>query len=113
MKPQFNRQTSLSFLFAGLILLVPFTEFHPSGSTSLVASAGPFDSLFRNCCYYVTIRNCSGTNEVSHRCADCSKPTPYCGRGKCNIFGCNCDGCLGQKNGTQVIGSATWITENF
>ena len=28
-------------------------------------------------------------------CADCSLGTPYCGRGLCNIFGCNCEsGCL-------------------
>jgi len=27
-------------------------------------------------------------------CDDCSECTPYCGNGKCNIFGCHCtDGC--------------------
>ncbi len=25
-------------------------------------------------------------------CGDCTLGTPYCGKGKCNIFGCNCDG---------------------
>lgn len=26
------------------------------------------------------------------KCGDCSAPTPYCGHGPCDIFGCNCDG---------------------
>ena len=26
------------------------------------------------------------------RCGDCSRPTFYCEVGRCNIFGCNCDG---------------------
>uniref|UniRef100_A0A915IGN9 Uncharacterized protein n=1 Tax=Romanomermis culicivorax TaxID=13658 RepID=A0A915IGN9_ROMCU len=27
-------------------------------------------------------------------CGDCTRGTPFCARGKCNIFGCNCDnGC--------------------
>ncbi|TGZ79455.1 hypothetical protein EX30DRAFT_397042 [Ascodesmis nigricans] len=25
-------------------------------------------------------------------CGDGTPPTPYCGYGQCNIFGCNCDG---------------------
>ncbi|XP_013421533.1 protein Diedel [Lingula anatina] len=25
-------------------------------------------------------------------CIDCTESTPYCGYGKCNIFGCACDG---------------------
>jgi hypothetical protein len=27
-----------------------------------------------------------------HYCDDCSESSPYCGLGKCNLFGCNCDG---------------------
>ncbi len=34
---------------------------------------------------------CGATNGL---CADGTKGTPHCGRGPCNIFGCNCDnGC--------------------
>ena len=25
-------------------------------------------------------------------CPDCELKTPYCGKGPCNIFGCNCQG---------------------
>ena len=25
-------------------------------------------------------------------CPDCEPKTPYCGKGPCNIFGCNCQG---------------------
>lgn len=70
--------------------------------------------MFKSCCYYVTIRNCSGNNEVRHLCPDCTKPTPFCGLNKCNIIGCNCDdGCRPQKEHTEIIGMATWITEYF
>ncbi|KAH9388474.1 hypothetical protein TYRP_023443 [Tyrophagus putrescentiae] len=30
--------------------------------------------------------------DVEEYCGDCTLPTPYCGYGPCNIFGCNCDG---------------------
>ena len=34
-------------------------------------------------------------------CSDCTFGTPYCGYGKCNIFGCNCDGgCRRPPSGT-------------
>lgn len=33
-------------------------------------------------------------------CYDGTKRTPYCGVGKCNIFGCNCDG--GCRRGTEA-----------
>ncbi|XP_013416208.1 protein Diedel [Lingula anatina] len=34
-------------------------------------------------------------------CADCTKATPYCGYGSCNIFGCACkDGCRKSCNPT-------------
>nr|XP_027199443.1 uncharacterized protein LOC113793589 [Dermatophagoides pteronyssinus] len=70
-------------------------------------------SLFKSCCYYVTIRNCTGNNEVSHLCPDCTKPTPFCGENRCNIFGCNCDSCRPQKEHTTIVGMATWLTEHF
>ncbi len=31
-------------------------------------------------------------NGGSPCCGDCTFGTPYCGRGPCNMFGCNCDG---------------------
>ena len=87
--------------------------FFSSGNSNIVEARSPFDGMFVNCCYYVTIRNCTGQNEVSHRCADCSKPTPYCGEGRCNVFGCNCAACRTQKLYTKIVGTATWITEHF
>ncbi|KAI2810845.1 hypothetical protein BLOT_002011 [Blomia tropicalis] len=81
-------------------------------STNMVA-ANPFQSMFRKCCYYVAIRNCTGNGELSHLCPDCSKPTPFCGEGRCNVFGCNCDGCRPQQNFTEIIGTATWFNENL
>lgn len=29
---------------------------------------------------------------VVEKCGDGTEPTPFCGYGPCNIFGCNCDG---------------------
>jgi hypothetical protein len=40
------------------------------------------DSVTADCCYKVT--NCC--------CRDGTAGTPYCGVGRCNIFGCNCRG---------------------
>ena len=101
------------FLICALLILGLQGFWSPAESSNAVQAATPFDSMFKRCCYYVTIKNCTGNNEVAHRCPDCSKPTPYCGVGKCNIFGCNCDGCLPQKADTQIVGAATWFTENF
>lgn len=43
------------------------------------------------CCYVPY--DCKEKNgDSSHRCADCSEATIYCGVGQCNVFGCNCDG---------------------
>ncbi len=33
-----------------------------------------------------------------NRCLDCTESTPYCGKGKCNIFGCHCDGGCRKKD---------------
>lgn len=27
-----------------------------------------------------------------YQCGDGTTPTPYCGNGQCNVWGCNCDG---------------------
>lgn len=43
------------------------------------------------CCYIPF--HCSEPNNVKkYRCLDCTESTVYCGLGKCNVFGCNCDG---------------------
>ena len=31
-------------------------------------------------------------------CADCTSPTPYCGYGRCNFFGCDCAGGCRKKD---------------
>lgn len=101
-----------SLLVLGLASVLLIVGLHQSPSTQVEANI--IDTLFRNnCCYYVTIKNCSGNGDVSHLCPDCTKPTPYCGAGRCNVFGCNCDACRPQKEGTEIVGTATWLTENF
>lgn len=36
-------------------------------------------------------------------CGNLDVPTPYCGVGSCNVFGCKCkDGCLGEKGKTAL-----------
>lgn len=40
-------------------------------------------------------------------CGSLKKPTPCCGRGKCNIFCCNCD------NGCHYRNKAKFIIEDF
>ena len=45
------------------------------------------------------IKGCGRQPGNIRLCGDCTKGTPYCGYGKCNIFGCNCDGgCRHHKN---------------
>ncbi|KAF9239511.1 hypothetical protein LCP9604111_9053 [Penicillium roqueforti] len=50
------------------------------------------------CCHGVGKRHCStdalGTEICKKLCADGSKPNPFCGKGKCDLLGCNCsEGC--------------------
>lgn len=46
-----------------------------------------------DCCYSFNYVNCPGVGgSATDKCADCSDDTPYCGYGKCNIFGCACAG---------------------
>ncbi|XP_065217156.1 uncharacterized protein Diedel [Planococcus citri] len=40
------------------------------------------------CCKAV----CEDIPLVDALCADCTKASPYCATGSCNMFGCNCDG---------------------
>ena len=42
-------------------------------------------------CCHVPLKCDEGSKSVE-RCYDCTESTVYCGKGKCNIFGCNCDG---------------------
>jgi hypothetical protein len=45
---------------------------------------------------------CEVGSETTYRCYDCTPSTYYCGVGKCNIFGCNCDG--GCRQGNSSLG---------
>ena len=54
-----------------------------------------------DCCYPIKFPFfCDNPKGKAYLCADCSEPTyPHiifatrnCGKGQCNIFGCNCDG---------------------
>ncbi|CAF3819589.1 unnamed protein product [Rotaria sp. Silwood1] len=42
------------------------------------------NELFKGSCCY--------GNFFTNRCGDGTYGNPYCGRGQCNMFGCNCDG---------------------
>lgn len=64
--------------------VIQLFEMHALISLSLMLASASV--ALADCCYPV----CS-TNGECH-CADGTPATPYCGVGKCNIFGCNCDG---------------------
>ena len=51
---------------------------------------------------------CGATNGL---CEDGTKGTPHCGRGPCNIFGCNCDnGCREKWDTWQTgYGGTKWL----
>lgn len=106
-KSQANPPHSIKMTIPWTIVLLSFLI------CPMIKIEGQFGNLFRSCCYYVTVRNCSGQNEISHRCADCTRPTPFCGLTRCNIFGCNCEACRTSKENTKVIGMASWLLENF
>ncbi|CAG2174247.1 unnamed protein product, partial [Oppiella nova] len=42
-------------------------------------------------CCYVPLK-CEESSRSVERCYDCSEASYYCGIGKCNVFGCDCDG---------------------
>ena len=45
-------------------------------------------------CCYIPYKCTEPDNKKVNRCYDCTESTVYCGLGKCNVFGCNCDdGC--------------------
>ncbi|XP_054163802.1 uncharacterized protein LOC128961575 [Oppia nitens] len=48
------------------------------------------DLLSGECCHVPLI--CKEGSKSVERCYDCTEATIYCGVGKCNIVGCNCDG---------------------
>ncbi|KAL1647134.1 hypothetical protein SLS58_002905 [Diplodia intermedia] len=52
---------------------------HYSTVIAIVAAIAPFAAA--DCCY--------PTNNI---CSDGTEPTPYCGYGSCNVFGCACEG---------------------
>lgn len=47
-------------------------------------------NYIENCPYIDVIKVYKYCN--SEICGDGTPPTPHCGKGPCNIFGCNCDG---------------------
>ncbi|XP_019638342.1 PREDICTED: uncharacterized protein LOC109480560 [Branchiostoma belcheri] len=66
-------------------------------------------------CCRATIRSCSGwfwNRRCTGRCRDGTGGTPYCGRGPCNWFGCNCNGgCRGTKRSVEDPGEARSLLE--
>ncbi|XP_054161963.1 uncharacterized protein LOC128959948 [Oppia nitens] len=42
-------------------------------------------------CCYVALK-CKEDSKSVERCWDCTEASYYCGVGKCNVVGCNCDG---------------------
>lgn len=51
-------------------------------------------------CCKVPIK-CVNGSKTTYRCYDCTESTIYCGVGKCNILGCNCDGGCRQGDSTM------------
>ncbi|PRW44326.1 Diedel [Chlorella sorokiniana] len=56
----------------------------------LVLPAAQAECCFPHCVKWVN--GPEGPMCLVEKCGDGTEPTPYCGYGKCNIFGCNCDG---------------------
>lgn len=53
-------------------------------------------------CCYVPYHCTEPDNKKVNRCYDCTEATVYCGLGKCNVFGCNCD------NGCRAGNESLW-----
>jgi len=64
-------------------------------SSILLSFINPSES---ECCY-VPIK-CTVGSTTTKRCYDCTEATSYCGKGKCNAFGCSCDGGCRQGDST-------------
>ncbi len=47
--------------------------------------------LSKSECCHVPLK-CPVDGKTVETCYDCTEATIYCGKGQCNIFGCNCDG---------------------
>ncbi|XP_078689871.1 uncharacterized protein LOC144921103 [Branchiostoma floridae x Branchiostoma belcheri] len=66
-------------------------------------------------CCYARKTSCSGwiwNKRCTGRCADGTQGTPYCGRGPCNIFGCNCNGgCRRAKRSVEDPEEASSLLE--
>ncbi|XP_013415003.1 uncharacterized protein LOC106176957 [Lingula anatina] len=45
-------------------------------------------------------------------CADCTKATPYCSYGKCNIFGCKCERSCRKDCGSEIkpVSTTGWYS---
>ncbi len=50
---------------------------------------------------------CRVGRSITYRCKDCTESTPYCGKGMCNIFGCNCDGGCREGNSSLFCWSTS------
>ena len=65
----------------------------------------------RDCCLPIYNVHCE-QKAWRAPCLDCTESTPYCAYGKCNIFGCNCDGGC-RKRYTPKNVTETPITPKF
>lgn len=71
----------------------------------LIAVASGISLASADCCK----AHCANGQRRCERyiCDDGTKATPYCGRGPCNIFGCNCNG--GNDPGLWSIHQTSWF----
>ncbi|XP_017494015.1 PREDICTED: uncharacterized protein LOC108382126 [Rhagoletis zephyria] len=64
------------------------------------------DQVNGDCCH-VPYKCTEPDNKKVSRCYDCTEASVYCGIGKCNVFGCNCDG--GCRQGNESL----WCWNSF
>ncbi|XP_013407114.1 uncharacterized protein LOC106171350 [Lingula anatina] len=46
---------------------------------------------------------CCSSGASLRWCVDCTRRTPYCGKGPCNVFGCACEGGCRQSCGPKLL----------
>lgn len=71
-------------------------------SVVLIVSSLGTSSVKADCCFPMRTRvfcsilggmlHLNASNYKDPMCSDCSSAQPFCGVGKCNVFGCNCEG---------------------
>ena len=64
------------------------------------------DPIESDCCGDYTLSGCivnQPEQKLVSMCMDCTQATPYCGLGKCDFLGCNCDGgCRMKKDNVNI-----------